>query len=209
MSTSELDVTGPGGHSYAQLGTPSAVHTIVSLLDEIIALPRPDLPKTSLNVGVIRGGTSGNAIAEHASAVIEVRSLDAAVLADLESRMRHVVDGSDFGHGIAVEWRELDRRPYGAIPASHPLVELVADAHREIGIGVWTQPMIADFSLPLSLGIPAVITGAATGGGIKSAAEYLEPASLVSGVKSLLLALGRLMDHEWTDVGTTQGSSAR
>jgi tripeptide aminopeptidase len=209
MTTLRLAVTGPGGHSYAHLGTPSAVHTIVALLDEIITLKRPDVPKTSLNVGVIDGGTSGNGIAEHASAVIEIRSLDAGVLADLESRMRQVVHDAAIGPGIGVEWSELDRRPYGAIPASHPLVELVADAHREVGVGVRTEPSAADFNIPLGRGIPAIITGAATGGGIKSAREYLEHASLVPGVQSLLLALGLLTDHPWTNVTTPRGSSAQ
>ena len=199
MTTLRLELTGPGGHAYAHLGTPSAIHTLVSALARILRVPRPEQPRTSLNVGLVEGGTSSNAIAERASAVIELRSTDAEVLDDLEIAVRRTVDDLDLPDGVTLAWHDLDRRPYGRIPSSHPLVQLVAAAHHEVGVGVRTEPSAADFNVPLSLGVPAVITGAATGGGIKSAAEYLDPASLVTGVKSLTLGLGLLMDHHWDD----------
>lgn len=195
-TTLRLEISGPGGHSYAHIGTPSAVHALVSAMAGIVALPLPEDPRTSLNVGVVNGGTSGNGIAEHASAIIEFRSLASEVMSGLEQRIRDVVADA-MPDGLEHSWTDLDRRPYGSIPAEHPLVEMAAQAHREVGLGVNSEIAAADFSLPLSMGIPSIVNGAATGGGVKTAGEYLEAASLVDGVKSLVATLALLSDHPW------------
>ena len=63
-----IEVTGPGGHSWWDRGTPSAVHALV----EIAAGTR----RPGANVGRIAGGGAVNAIAAEAEMLVERRSLD-------------------------------------------------------------------------------------------------------------------------------------
>ncbi|TVP76622.1 MAG: M20 family peptidase [Gemmatimonadales bacterium] len=50
----------------------SAIHALVGVLEEVVALGRP-AEGTTVNVGTIRGGTTGNVVAESAEARVDVR----------------------------------------------------------------------------------------------------------------------------------------
>ncbi len=62
-----ISVHTKGGHSWVDYGNPSAIHEIADLVVKIKNLALPVEPRTSLNVGVISGGTSVNTIAAEAS----------------------------------------------------------------------------------------------------------------------------------------------
>jgi tripeptide aminopeptidase len=55
---------GPGGHSFANFGRPSAIHAASRIIGRISDWDVPKSPKTTFTVGKISGGTSVNAIAE-------------------------------------------------------------------------------------------------------------------------------------------------
>ncbi|MBI4630319.1 MAG: M20/M25/M40 family metallo-hydrolase [Chloroflexi bacterium] len=56
-----------GGHSWSKFGNPSAIHGLIKLANHIVEMDVPKKPKTTYNIGVIRGGTSVNTIANEAS----------------------------------------------------------------------------------------------------------------------------------------------
>jgi len=62
-----------GGHAWSDFGSPSAIHELVEAISSITALPVPRKPRTSLNIGVIQGGTSVNTIASSASFELDLR----------------------------------------------------------------------------------------------------------------------------------------
>ncbi|MBC8330508.1 MAG: M20/M25/M40 family metallo-hydrolase, partial [Anaerolineae bacterium] len=63
-----------GGHSWADYGQPSAIHEIAALIGKLTQLQLPQRPRTTLNVGVVSGGTSINTIAAEASFELDLRS---------------------------------------------------------------------------------------------------------------------------------------
>jgi len=78
-----VTVRGPGGHSYGAFGMPNPVHALGRAIAKIGDLQVPATPKTTFNVGIIRGGTSVNSIAMEAEMDVDIRSESATALADL------------------------------------------------------------------------------------------------------------------------------
>src|SRR5690606_30023757 len=46
----------PGGHSWSDFGTASAIHVLVQLAADLTRLRVPETPRTSYNIGRISGG---------------------------------------------------------------------------------------------------------------------------------------------------------
>ena len=67
-------ITGPGGHSFSDAGTPNPIAALVTALAALEQTKLPDDPRTTLNLGTIHGGTSVNSIPESAQASIDFRS---------------------------------------------------------------------------------------------------------------------------------------
>ena len=55
-----------GGHSWSDYGQPSAIHELARIVTQMTSLPLPANPRTSLNVGLISGGTGVNVLAPEA-----------------------------------------------------------------------------------------------------------------------------------------------
>lgn len=68
-----LEVTGVPAHAgiEPERGA-SAIHALVGLLGDVLELARPR-EGTTLNIGTLRGGTTGNVVAEEAAALVDVR----------------------------------------------------------------------------------------------------------------------------------------
>jgi tripeptide aminopeptidase len=79
----KIAVRTPGGHSWADFGQPSAIHELCTLVNRLTALPLSDKPCTTLNVGIINGGTSVNTIAAEAWLELDLRSEDSHLLCQL------------------------------------------------------------------------------------------------------------------------------
>ncbi len=73
----------PGGHSWSDFGTASAIHTLALLAADIARMQVPDAPRTTFNIGRIEGGRSINTIAQEAMLELDLRSEEQATLAQV------------------------------------------------------------------------------------------------------------------------------
>lgn len=82
-----------GGHSFADFGARSAIEVLSRLTCALYrqALPRAAGSVTTYNVGMISGGTSINAIAQHAEMLYEYRSNDAKSLAAMKEKLNVIL----------------------------------------------------------------------------------------------------------------------
>lgn len=162
-------VTGPGGHSWWDRDTPSAVHALVGLASDLIA--------HSANVGTISGGDSVNAIAARAELLVERRSLaehDLDEFAELLGRLR--VDPP-----LQLELQPVGRRPAGQTPSDHPLVAAVRRLRIGLGLPDRLGSGSTDANAAVAAGIPAVALGCARGSGMHSRDERIDLRSLEFG----------------------------
>src|SRR5271157_2434396 len=88
----EVIARGPGGHSWSDFGTPNPIITLSRAIEVFSKTPVPASPKTTFNVGVIRGGTSVNSIPESASMRVDLRSTSTAEIDRLERALRLALD---------------------------------------------------------------------------------------------------------------------
>jgi tripeptide aminopeptidase len=183
-----LKVSGPGGHSWGHFGTPSAVHEMARIVAALDGIKIPIEPKTSWNVGTIRGGTSVNAIAQDCKAEIDLRSLQTEHLKALEQEFLAIVNREPKA-GIRVEAKLIGERPCAALPAESPLLSAATDAAVRLGIEVELAASSTDAALALWQGIPAVSFGTYRGGGGHTPEEYVETDSLTAGLKWLTLTV--------------------
>lgn len=168
-----VTLRGPGGHSFAAFGTPSAIHGLGRVIAAITELDVPSEPKTTYNVGIIEGGVSVNTIAPEASAIIDMRSTSEPELRKLAARIADIIARVP-GSGLVAEVEELGERPAGARDRTDPLVRLAAETLAWLGYAPEFHAASTDANVPMSLGIPTVCVGVAHGDRMHTVEEYIE-----------------------------------
>lgn len=192
IGSTRLKVTfnGPGGHSWGAFGTPSAVHAMGTVIHKLSQFKTSRNPRTTYNVGMVEGGASVNTIAPRATMLVDLRSVSARHLAQLEARVTHLLEDVGNGTGVGVESTVVGRRTAATLPVSHPLCKGIVNIRKRLRM----RPPIfsassTDANLPLSQGLPAVCLGITRGGLAHTVKEYIECGPILGGVKQLFLAL--------------------
>ena len=154
---------GPGGHSFGAFGLPSAIHAMGRAIAKISEVRTPSSPKTTFTVGIVRGGTSVNAIAGDARMGIDMRSDSMDELLKLEKTiLAHVRDAAAEENrrwnadGITVELKLIGDRPAGRTPEDSKIVHVARRSLRALGQQATLDSASTDSNLAMSLGIPAV-----------------------------------------------------
>lgn len=197
----EVRITGPGGHSFTDAGTPNPITAMASALAALAQTTLPGEPRTTLNVGTIHGGTSVNSIPECATASIDFRSTSVEQLVRLEVALhRTVEDARDHFNSVAMgmqgksrgilsaEIRKIGDRPAAGLAADSVLLECLRAVDRHLNLKTDLRLGSTDANIPLSLGIPAISLGAGgEGGGAHTQAEWFSAKDRDVGLKRVLL----------------------
>jgi len=193
----EVTITGPGGHSWSDFGTPNPITAISRGIVKFSSIRVPDEPRSSYNFGVIEGGTSVNSIPSRAAVKIDLRSEEESELDRLESTLRDSMQAGvkdEIGAGrsgadaLRLEITSLGSRPSGKLPEDSPLLETVRNVDRFLGTRSRLERSSTDANIPLSQGIPAVaIGGGGKGSGSHTLAEWYDPTGRELGLKRVLL----------------------
>lgn len=187
-----ITVETAGGHSWAHAGRPSAIHTLFKLGSEIIDTSLPGDRRTTLNVGIISGGTSINTIANQASLELDLRSEGDAQLDTLVRAIKDLCH--DYNQDeITVKITMIGERPGGSLPVEDPLIEAACKALKSAGVLECRLDVgSTDANAPLSRGYPAICIGLTRGGDAHTPHEYIEISSIEKGytaLKNLILLL--------------------
>ena len=165
---------GPGGHSYGAFGLVNPAFAMGGAIAKFSHLEVPATPKTTYSVGVVRGGTSINAIPSEVSMDVDLRSESCAELkkiddaflrivreaVDEENRTRSTREGR-----IEADPKTIGERPCGATALDAPIVQAASAAVRAFGLTPGYTISSTDANVPMSLGIPAVTIGRGGPGG--------------------------------------------
>lgn len=189
---------GPGGHSFGNFGTPSAIHAVGRAIAKISELETPINPKTTFNVGLISGGTSVNTIAEKAGLVVDIRSTSQIELDKLEETLLSILrraaeeENKRWGSSsLTVESEIVGDRPAGVQDSNSVIVRASLEASKTLGF----EPILAeasstDSNVPIHLGIPAVtLGGGGDFGGAHTLQEYYDPTDAFYGAQKILLTV--------------------
>ena len=171
---------GPGGHSYGAFGMANPMHAMGRAIANIAELQVPVRPKTTFNVGIVRGGTSVNTITPLAQMEVDMRSESAEELARLDAAIRGAIERGVAAErarwpgsraGITVKYDTIGIRPTGGQSDDAPIVQTAWKAVELVGWIPATVASSTDANLPIAMGIPAITIN---GGGRSTGAHGTE-----------------------------------
>lgn len=183
-----------GGHSFSDFGNRSAIAVLAGIVRELYSQRLPEYlgSTTTYNVGTIQGGTSVNTIAQEAQMLYEFRSNNADCLRFMEKQMLDVLKHHTPQDAL-VELELLGVRPCAEHvdpQAQKALSGACMDALKRY---VGRMPILAsgstDCNIPLSMGIPSACFGVYVGEGEHTREEWVEAASIESGMKAAMSVL--------------------
>ena len=169
-----VSFTGPGGHSYGAFGLVNPAFAMGDAIARFSRLTVPAQPKTTFNVGVVRGGTSVNSIPADVSMDVDMRSESCAELQKLDAAFLGVVRDAVAAENKARSTKEgavradpklIGERPCGETPMSSPIVRAADATIRGFGMTPSFTISSTDANVPMSLGIPAITVGRGGPGG--------------------------------------------
>jgi acetylornithine deacetylase/succinyl-diaminopimelate desuccinylase-like protein len=201
----EVIVRGPGGHSWSDFGAPNPIVVLSRTVEEFSRTPVPASPKTTFNIGVIRGGTSVNSIPESASMRVDLRSTSMTEIDRLERTLRTALDraideetriaASRSGsarrpQGLNSEVVVIGNRPAGELEPQARILQVMRAVDSQLGNAAQVQRASTDANVPLSLGREAIaIGGGGSGGGAHTLQEWFDCNGRELGLKRILLTL--------------------
>jgi tripeptide aminopeptidase len=204
----QITVSGPGGHSFTDSGTPNPIAAISSALVALAATALPEEPRTTLNVGTIHGGTSVNSIPESAVASVDFRSTSSDELVRLEVALHRAVEDAvdhwnrrtmpiDRLRGLLTYRIDMiGNRPAALLPDDSPILNALRGVDRHLGLQSGSRLGSTDANVPISLGVPALSLGAGgDGGGAHTLAEWYSTKDRETGLRRILLLTAAML--EW------------
>lgn len=198
-----VTITGPGGHSWTDAGTPNPILVLAAALAAMQQLEIPRFPRTSWNVGRIEGGTSVNAIPEKVEARIDMRSTDSAQLLRMELALQRAVEGAveasqkpagtqktDVQIPVGFTIEMIGERPAAKLPDSARVLSVIRAVDRHLGIRSELRVASTDANIPLSLGVEAISIGSGgSGGGMHTREEWFDATGRDLGLRRIVLLL--------------------
>jgi tripeptide aminopeptidase len=200
----EVVFSGSGGHSWSDFGVANPVHALSRALAQFVdhrPIDPRSIPRVSVNVGIIEGGASINAIPASARAKVDIRSESnekiehlIGALHQAVARAEEIENARATGAKVTAKIRDIGNRPAAKLPNDAPIVARVRAVDAHLGIRARLDCASTDANIPLSMGIPAVCIGAGgQGGGAHTAAEWFRADGRDLGLKRILLALASLL----------------
>lgn len=178
-----VKLTGPGGHSWGDFGNASAIAGAAEIIHELTKIPLPASPKTTLNVGTIRGGISINTIAREAAFDVDMRSIEEFALRRLAERSERVIRSPRAN--LSVEMEVIGERPAGFVSPESQIVRRAVHILELLGVTPAGDASSTDANIPISRGIPAICVGLTTGGNVHREDEYIDTRPIVTGLTQL------------------------
>jgi tripeptide aminopeptidase len=199
----EVIVRGPGGHSWSDFGAPNPIIVLARAIEILSSTPVPTSPKTTFNIGVIRGGTSVNSIPESASMRVDLRSTSMAEIDRLEHAMRLALEQAVASENRASAERgklkpqkvqsevvEIGNRPAGELAQDARILKVIRAVDAQLGNTAQVQRASTDANIPLSLGREAIaIGGGGSGGGAHTLQEWFDCNGRELGLRRILLTM--------------------
>lgn len=195
----EIQVSGPGGHSWSDFGAANAVHALaraITWFGEARAASKP-AARLSWNFGSIDGGASVNSIPASARAKVDLRSVDPAVLDLLADELAEILERALRAENelatqgrVTARIKETGSRPGGRLQPDAPLLQWAQAVDAFLGVRSVPDCASTDANVPLSMGLPALSIGAGgQGGGAHTPDEWYSPDGRETGLRRVYLLL--------------------
>jgi tripeptide aminopeptidase len=194
---SKMKFTAPGAHTNNSKGQPHPARAAAQCITDIytIPLPAPGDPVGAVyNVGMMGGGTVVNAIAPENWFTVDLRTIDPALIKDLDAKIMAKCQAAADAHKVTFRREYIQKSEAGGRPEaltarlSHPVVTTPLAVLNYLGIKGSAVPSgSTDANVGVVRGIPSVAIGRSRGGNQHSLSEWADVPSARAGAKQMLL----------------------
>ncbi len=193
-----VTVTGPGGHAWTEAGTPNPIRALAAAIVALTDDALPKQPRTSVNVGLIEGGTSVTSIPQRAWTLVDLRSTCEEELLVREVKLFRAVEDAVIatnqraeGHGrLRFTIEKVGDRPAGELSTDSPLLATVRAVDRHLRLRTEERIGSTDANIPIALGREGIAIGAGgTAGGIHTTEEWYDSTGRELALRRVLLCL--------------------
>lgn len=181
-----VEVKTEGGHSYADFGNRNALAELAAVIQKLYQYQVPaDGSKTTYNVGLVKGGTSVNTIAQQAEMLYEFRSDNLESMNQVKEYFEEVINAFR-ADGLEVNVELIGERPCGRKSDKDPRQESLSAFCRDViyektGKMPGFTSSSTDCNILFSLGIPAATLGLCLGEKPHTREEWIYVDSLKTG----------------------------
>lgn len=193
-----VSIQGPGGHSWSDAGMPNPAVVLARAITRLYEIQRPSSPRTAINVGQIQSGTSVTSIPESATALFDLRSVDATELLRCEVGLFRSVEDAvldtnathEADKHLSFQIELIGDRPAAELLEDSPLLGTIRAVDRHLNLRTSERTGSTDANLPLSLGVQSVAIGSGgTAGGIHTSHEWYDATGREIALRRILLIL--------------------
>jgi glutamate carboxypeptidase len=150
---------------------------------------------TTVNVGLIQGGSSVNTVAPHASASIDVRFKTAQAMEEVKAQLAAIMGEVDVQGTCAHITQQRYFLPLVQSAASKDLFEAYVDSAASIGFGASGEYSggSADSGFTAAAGVPTLCGTGPVGGKVHTADEWLKVSTIVPRAQAIALTALRML----------------
>jgi acetylornithine deacetylase/succinyl-diaminopimelate desuccinylase-like protein len=198
MNRCEIQVKSPEKDS-SEWSLSGAIISLNQIVQKILAIETPEVPKTSIILGSIKSGSSFNVPSTRATLRFEVRSEEPGMVARIRERIEEIVDQVIAENRVDVSLEVIARRKPGSIEFSHPFVRSARQIIKDLGIRPKVAPSISELSVLLDNDIPSMTLGLTKGDNHHQPDECIKIEPIFSGLAQLvatLQSIDNLLDNE-------------
>lgn len=184
----EVIVKTKGGHSFRDFGNDNAIAIASKLINKLynVEVPKKEKSKTTYNVGIIKGGTSINTIAQETSFLYEYRSNSQECLKKMKENFLEIVKNFK-EKDVEISFNVLGIRPCKENVDEEKLEKLTQKVinicEKHSNIKCYSYAGSTDCNIPMSMGIPSVAAGCYIGYGEHTREEKVLIESIPIGLK--------------------------
>lgn len=187
-----ISIKTEGGHSWSAFGNDNAIFYASKLIQGLYNIKVPTEPKTTYNIGIIKGGTSVNTIAQDVEMTFDLRSIDKDSLEKLDSEFIELIEEIK-NEKIRIDIKVLGERPAGKCNEDTRLIKIINEVRQELGLKSEFTSSSTDANIAMSMSIPSVSFGISEGKGAHTMEEYIDVNSLELGIRHLVEIVLRLV----------------
>ncbi|MEX0325082.1 MAG: M28 family peptidase [Puniceicoccaceae bacterium] len=199
MNRCEINVSTPEEQHWESWSLSGAIITLNKIVQQILAIKIPTVPKTSIILGSIFSGSSFNVPSTRATLRFEVRSEEPGMVAGIREEIEELIEMAIAEQRVDVSLEVLARRKPGSIGFDHPFVKAARDILRGLDIDPLVAPSISELSVLIEKGIPSMTLGLTNGDRKHQLDESVQIAPVFKGLAQLvavLQSIDQLLENE-------------
>jgi di/tripeptidase len=198
MNRCEIQVITPEEHHWESWSLSGAITALTQIVQRILAIETPEVPKTSIILGSVNSGTSFNLPPTQATLRFEVRSEEPGMVSRIREQIEEILEQIIAENRIHASMEIIARRHPGSIGFGHPYVRSARSIMKALGIKPQVAPSTSELSVLLDKDIPSLTLGITEGDNKHKLDETIRIAPMFAGLTQLIAVL-QSIDNQLED----------